>query len=152
MIAFKPYQLCPSDQRPIGIPLSYPWIQEECTEENAQLMRSKGWSVLSEEDYADYVDGLSDLLEEYELNREQLELPAISARQIRLALLSYGITEDMIQTSLNTLEEPDKSAALIEWNHATSFERNHPLVPNVAASLGWNTDQINRLWQYAYTL
>lgn len=152
MIAFKAFQLCPVEQRPVGIPLSYPWIQQECAEENTQAMRANGWTVVTNEEYADYVSSMDDLIAAYEQSKIELSLPAISARQIRLALLSQGITESMIQSSLESLSEPDRSAALVEWNHAATFERNHPLVPNVAGALGWNTDQVNQLWEYAYTL
>jgi hypothetical protein len=152
VIAFKVYQLCPVDQRPKGIPLAYPWIQETCTEEESIVFFSKGWNVLPEQEYEAYVESMTDLISEYELQKEQLEIPAVSARQIRLALLASGITPEMITASLESLEEPDRTAALIEWEHSTSFEITHPLVANVSGALGWNTEQVNELWAYAYTL
>lgn len=76
----------------------------------------------------------------------------VSPRQIRLALLQLGVNGSMIDTALNSLPEPEKSMALIEWNHASYFERNWPLVNQVAAILGWTESQIDDLWILAGTL
>ena len=79
-------------------------------------------------------------------------LDPVSPRQIRIALLKNGITPEIISSALESLEEPQKSAALIEWEYATEFKRDHYLVPSVATSLGWSTEQLDSLWSYAVTL
>lgn len=80
------------------------------------------------------------------------EISQVTARQIRRALLAYGLTESTILGALNTLSEPTKSAALIEWEYSNEFFRNNPLVPMVGQMLGWNDDQLDDLWRLAATL
>ena len=81
----------------------------------------------------------------------KLLLP-ISPRQIRLALVMSGVSLSMIDEALNSLPEPTKSFALVSWEYAISFERTDPLVDNVGLLLGWNTAQLDGLWEMAATL
>jgi hypothetical protein len=76
-------------------------------------------------------------------------LKPITPRQIRLALLSLGITLDMIDGALSSLPEPQKSAALIEWEYASYFERDNALVAGVAGLLGWGSAELDNLWSMA---
>lgn len=77
------------------------------------------------------------------------KLPPVTARQIRRALLDFGLTEVDILAALGTLPEPTKSQALIEWEYSNEFFRNHFLVPMVGQMLGWNSDQLDELWLLA---
>lgn len=74
------------------------------------------------------------------------KLPQVTARQIRRALLDFGLSEATILAALNTLPEPTKSQALIEWEYSNEFFRNHFFVPMVGQMLGWNSDQLDELW------
>ena len=76
----------------------------------------------------------------------------ITARQIRLQLLTFEITEDMIVTALGTLPSPTKEAALIEWGFSSSFERTHPLVDVVGTMLEWSVEDLDGLWREAIKL
>jgi hypothetical protein len=77
VIAYKAFQLCPASQRPPGIPLAYPWIQQPCTEEEKPSLVRAGWTVMSDEDYESYVSGMSDLLAAYETARTQLGIESV---------------------------------------------------------------------------
>lgn len=55
MIAFKDYSQCPVNSRPLNIPLSWPWVQKACTEEEVEDLVKNGWTVLSEAGYSDYL-------------------------------------------------------------------------------------------------
>lgn len=79
-------------------------------------------------------------------------IPQVTARQIRRGLLTYGLTEATILAALNTLPEPTKSTALIEWEYSNEFFRNNPFVPMVGQMLGWNEDQLDELWLVAGAL
>jgi hypothetical protein len=80
-------------------------------------------------------------------------IESVSPRQIRQALfLSAAITEEIIDTALNSLPDPEKTLALINWKYATSFERTNSLVDGVAGLLGWTSQQLDDLWIYAATL
>lgn len=85
MIAFKVFQLCPVEQRPLGIPLSYPWIQQSCSESEAPAMTRKGWTVMSEDDYLAYVASEADRITEYEAVKTQL-----AVEQSLQAAMNFG--------------------------------------------------------------
>jgi hypothetical protein len=107
VIAFKPYQLCPVEQRPAGIPLAYPWIQQACLEEEAGTYQRKGWTVVTDEEYADYVSGMADILTAYNSAKVQLSvekaitdamsfgtqcLREFSAENVLLGITAAGMT------------------------------------------------------------
>lgn len=79
---------------------------------------------------------------------EPLSVPPkqVTPRQIRLALIGFGITLDQIDAALDSLPEPTRSLAKVEWEYASVFERSHQLIPMVATSLGWNEQQLDQLW------
>lgn len=79
-------------------------------------------------------------------------LPDITPRQIRKALVMQGVSLDAVTASLNSLPEPEKSLAIIEWEYATIYERNHPLVAGVSQLLGFSSAQLDELWMLASSL
>lgn len=59
MIAFKTLSSCPIEQRPEGMPLEWPWMEQSIP--NATMIESlenDGFLVLSESEYEDYKAGL----------------------------------------------------------------------------------------------
>lgn len=70
MIAFKTFGQCPIEQRPAGVllPLNYPWFIEWCEISQIKQFESKGYQVLSNEDYQNYIDNLSTELSAYEMS------------------------------------------------------------------------------------
>lgn len=152
MIAFKLFSQAPKEDIPPGVPMDYPWVMRQCKESETVELKKEGWIITTEENYNSHVNDLSEKYGEWQPIREQLQLSPVTPRQIRLALWNQGITAEMIDESLNSLPEPEKSLALIEWEYSTIFERTHPLVNNVGLLLGWNEDQLNELWAYASTL
>jgi hypothetical protein len=76
---------------------------------------------------------------------------SVTPRQMRQALVLMGVY-DQIQPAFDTLPEPIKTLATIEWEYSLAFERNRPLVSQVAAALGWTEDQLDSLWRFAGTL
>ena len=83
---------------------------------------------------------------------ETTTILSITPRQIRLQLLSLGITQTMILEALESLESPTKEAALIDWEYALEFDRNNPLVEEVGQMLGWTSSQLDDLWTAAALL
>jgi len=73
--------------------------------------------------------------------------PSLSPRQIRLALLQAGITEEMVDEKL-----ADNPAGMIEWKHATVFERNHPLIEALAGGFDLSVEELDQMWQAAAKL
>jgi len=76
----------------------------------------------------------------------------VTPRQIKQALVLNGITLADVETALESLSEPTKSLAKIEWEYSISFHRNRALVNQVGQMLGWTSDQLDELWIYASRL
>jgi hypothetical protein len=70
---------------------------------------------------------------------------SITPRQARLALLGAGLLEQ-IQAAFATLPEPQRTAASIEWEYASSIERSSPLVSQMAAVAGLTDEQVDELF------
>lgn len=82
------------------------------------------------------------------------DLPAanildVTPRQIRQALILSGVSLTDIDTALDSLPEPTKSLAKVEWEFSIAFQRNRPLVAQVAQMLGWTDAQLDALWLMA---
>lgn len=80
-------------------------------------------------------------------------LTPISPRQMLIGLLSIDITEAMVLAELETIADPQERAiALIEWHKATTIERDHPLVADLAATFELPPEQVDALWRWAASL
>lgn len=79
-------------------------------------------------------------------------IPDVTPRQMRQALILMGVSLSQITDALNSLPEPQKSLAQVEWEYSISFQRHRPLVENVGAMLGWTSNQLDNLWRFAATL
>lgn len=95
-------------------------------------------------------DFTSDYSWEIESALDHFEI--ISPRQIRLALLSVGITQDNVKNMIALLPSPTKEQALIAWEYSTYFDRNAPLVESLGLSLGLTSVQLDNLWTQAKDL
>lgn len=71
----------------------------------------------------------------------------LSRRQLRLGLLSMGITEAQV---LNAIEQESDSVkregALIEWQDAHEYHFEHPLVGQLLGVMGLDEDQAKATW------
>lgn len=67
-------------------------------------------------------------------------MPTLTARQLRLALLSrLDEVEGIIEAS-------GDRALQIEWEYATTFERLHPAIVSIGDALGMTPEEIDALW------
>lgn len=80
------------------------------------------------------------------------EVPDVTPRQIRQALILSGVSLSQIDLALDTLPEPIKSLAKVEWEYSNSFQRMRPLVNSVGQMLGWTNAQVDALWKLAGSL
>ena len=78
--------------------------------------------------------------------------PAVTQKQIRLALVLSGHDSSLIDDAIAAMASPDRELADIEWKYTVTFERNNPLVVAVAAALGWSDEQANSIWLLADSL
>ena len=70
---------------------------------------------------------------------------AVTMRQARLALSTIGLLAQ-VDTAINALPEPQKTAAKIEWEFSSVVERNRPFVQQLGASLGLTPAQLDNLF------
>lgn len=70
---------------------------------------------------------------------------SITPRQARLALLGAGLL-DTVQSAFAQLPDPQRTAASIEWEYATTIERTSPLVSQFGPILGLTEEQIDELF------
>ena len=87
-----------------------------------------------------------------EIDRQRL--PTLSPRQLRLALLGLGVTAAQVEAQIAAMPgtNADREAALIEWEYATTYQRDHQLVVALGAALGLTAAQIDAAWREAATL
>lgn len=77
-------------------------------------------------------------------------MPSLTRRQLRLALLSIGITTEQIEAIIAAIPDAtDRATALIEWQDANAYERHHPLIDDIASAIKVPADQIDTLWRWA---
>ncbi len=76
---------------------------------------------------------------------------AVTMRQARLALLSYGLLDD-VEAVIITMNEPQRSQTQIEWEYAQTVERDNALVAALGPALGLDDAAIDSLFTLAATL
>ena len=69
----------------------------------------------------------------------------IDMAQARLQLLAAGLL-DQIDLAIDTMPEPQRSAARIEWEYRTQVRRASALVASLGAALGLDAEQIDALF------
>lgn len=80
-------------------------------------------------------------------------LPPLTRRQLRLGLLSTGITAEDVEAEINAIVDPTERAyGMIEWQDATQFRRDHPLIAQVAVAMALPSEQVDDLWVWALDL
>lgn len=106
--------------------------------------------------YHQLVDGMWVISAE---NKELLEIelmaqmPKLTRRQFRLALVSNSYDLAAIEALIASIEDPlQRQIIQIEWQDSTVFERTSNSLNYMATLLELDRDQINVLWQQALLL
>lgn len=77
---------------------------------------------------------------------------SVTMRQARLALLSFGVL-DQVETAIASIADPvAKKAAQITWEFSGEVQRNNGLVSQLAPALGLTSEQIDALFITAANL
>ena len=80
-------------------------------------------------------------------------MPPLTARQLRLGLVGGGILPSQVDAAIAAIpDEQARAVAQIEWEYASQFERDHPLIEQVGTALGLTAEQIDTMWQAAMAL
>lgn len=77
---------------------------------------------------------------------------SVTPRQIRTALVLSGISLSSIEAIIDSLPSPNKEIALIAWEYSVEFQRNNPLINQLAPLLGLSSKQIDDIFILASTL
>lgn len=80
-------------------------------------------------------------------------LPPLTARQLRLGLVAASILPSQVDAAIAAIEDDTaRAVAEIEWEYATQFERDHPLIEQVGMALDLSSEQIDTMWQAALNI
>jgi len=80
-------------------------------------------------------------------------MPALTSRQLRLGLVLNGISLSSVEAAIDAIEDPtDREVARIEWEYASQFVRDHPLISQIGTAIGLTPAQIDTMWQEAQSL
>lgn len=77
---------------------------------------------------------------------ETLENIEVTQRQLRLELLNRGITAEMIDGVIDNLPEPEKTQAKIEFEFASYFERQHPLINQLGEIFAFSPSDLDEIF------
>lgn len=78
------------------------------------------------------------------------QLRPLTCRQVKLGLLSIGITGAMVDARIDAIEdEAEREYARIEWQEAGTINRGHPLVDDLAVAFALPDEQVDALWIWA---
>ena len=81
---------------------------------------------------------------------ESLPFTDLTRRQLLLALLSIGITEEMVDAEIAAIPDAEERAySRIEWTAVSTFRRHHPLVDMMAPAFALPVEQVDDLWRWA---
>lgn len=76
---------------------------------------------------------------------------AVTMRQARLALLGAGKLA-LVDAAIDSMPEPNKSAARIEWEYSNEVQRHNGFVAALGPALGMTSAQIDALFVAAAKL
>ena len=77
---------------------------------------------------------------------------AVTARQAKRALLAAGVTDADVEAVLDTLPEPIRSQARIDWRESSEFVRSNPTLVALAPMLGITAAEVDQLFIAAQRL
>ncbi|CUA90943.1 hypothetical protein Ga0061061_1176 [Chelatococcus sambhunathii] len=85
--------------------------------------------------------------------RDQSQLRPLNPRQLRLGLLNNSISLASVEAAIEAIEDPAaRERAIVEWEYAPIYKREHVLIAHIGAALGLTEEQIDDMWSEAQTL
>ena len=93
---------------------------------------------------------LETLRDQYERNPVP---PTISARQIRLWMVTNGIPLVTVEATIDSIADAiTRDTIRVEWDYAPYFERSHKFLVPLAAALGLDEAAVDQAFREASTL
>jgi hypothetical protein len=79
--------------------------------------------------------------------------PTITARQIRLWLISHGVSLPAVESAIDAItDQQQREMVRVEWEYAPYVERAHPMLVPLAAALGLSEAQVDGAFREAASL
>ena len=75
----------------------------------------------------------------------------VTMRQARLALLDNNLLH-LVQPAIDSLPEPNKTKAQIEWDYSNALQRDNQFVAILGGALGLSSQDLDNLFILASTL
>ena len=123
------------------MPDDYPW--------ELSYVAMDGLIEIDKADYDSLVQSF-DLTEYYNATRYVPD--SVLPRQFRQALIILGINIADIENAIDSLAEPSRSLARVEWEYSLAFQRSNPFVAQVGSILNKTPSQLDDIWILASTL
>ena len=82
-------------------------------------------------------------------NHDHVFLPVpeeVRADQLRISLALNGITNEVIYSILESLEEPNKTVAKVKWEYTSTFHRENELLKGVQQALNLTDEQVDNIF------
>ena len=76
----------------------------------------------------------------------------LTPRQARQALILSGVSLATIDAAIDSLPEPQKSLAKVEWEYSVEVQRHNPLIAQMSVVLGLSSEQLDAIWELGVTL
>lgn len=76
---------------------------------------------------------------------------SVTMRQARLALLAFGLLDD-VESAINAMAEPARQAARIEWDYSNEVQRYNGFVEQLGPAVGLTAESTDELFRLAVTL
>lgn len=78
---------------------------------------------------------------------------SVSARQIRLWLVTHGISLETVDATINSIADATtRDTVRVEWDYAPYVERSHVFLVPLAAALGLDEAAVDQAFREAATL
>ncbi len=73
---------------------------------------------------------------------------SVTMRQARLALLSFGLLDD-VEAAINAMSDPARQAARIEWDYSNEVQRYNGFVEQLGPAVGLTAESTDELFRLA---
>lgn len=81
------------------------------------------------------------------------EFMALTPKQLRLGLIAAAILPEQVEDMINAIANvTERSIARVQWEYTTQYDRNHPLVLQLAAGFNLTSEQVDSMWHAAELL
>lgn len=86
-------------------------------------------------------------MEAMQAEMEQVIVPEkISARQLRSALILKGIQLSTIDAVIDSLPDPQRSLAKVDWEYSTNFYRQNSMINQLAGAMQLTSEQVDDIF------